>query len=218
MRIAYATVSQRGLEEVKARKKRVSPETQRIPMGESRGALGNAIRTHRKKAGLTLLELANLADFSISYLSQIERNLLTPSIATLRRLADALDIPAGQLMLKDASQPNSPVAVVRRNERKQLAFPGSRIHYELLTPDMRRRSSLLWIQAPPGSESGPPFSHEGEDGVVVLKGTIEVEVGNVWHQLEKGDSIYFNASIPHRWRNSSADVAEAIWLSTPPSF
>jgi quercetin dioxygenase-like cupin family protein len=62
------------------------------------------------------------------------------------------------------------------------------------------------------------FSHEGEDGVIVLKGAIEVEVGGVWHRLETGDSIYFNAGIPHRWRNSASEPAEAVWLSTPPSF
>jgi quercetin dioxygenase-like cupin family protein len=83
---------------------------------------------------------------------------------------------------------------------------------------MRRRASLLWVEAPPGSESGPLFSHEGEDGVVVLTGTIEIEVGNVWHRLGPGDSIYFNAGIPHRWRNGSSEPAQAIWLSTPPSF
>jgi len=199
-------------------RKPTSPKTKRIPMGEPQGALGNAIRTHRKQENMTLLDLAERAGFSISYLSQIERNLLTPSIDTLRRLAEVLGIPAGQLMLKDARQPNSPVAVVRRSERKQLAFPGSSIHYELLTPDMRRRASLLWVEAPPGSESGPLFSHEGEDGVVVLKGAIEVEVGSVWHHLEAGDSIYFNAGIPHRWRNSGSVGAEAVWLSTPPSF
>ena len=202
---------------MKARSK-VSPGMQRIPMGETKGALGYAIRTQRKKAGMTLLQLAKKADFSISYLSQVERSLLTPSIATLRKLGDALGIPAGQLMLKDGGQANAPVAVVRRNERKQLAFPGSDIHYELLTPDMRRRASLLWVEAPPGSVSGPLFSHEGEDGVVVLKGTIEVEVGSVWHRLEMGDSIYFNAGIPHRWRNNGTVTAEAVWLSTPPSF
>jgi len=199
-------------------RKPTSSKTKRIPMGEPQGALGNAIRTHRKQENMTLLDLAERAGFSISYLSQIERNLLTPSIDTLRRLAEVLGIPAGQLMLKDARQPNSPVAVVRRSERKQLAFPGSSIHYELLTPDMRRRASLLWVEAPPGSESGPLFSHEGEDGVVVLKGAIEVEVGSVWHHLEAGDSIYFNAGIPHRWRNSGTVGAEAVWLSTPPSF
>ena len=193
-------------------------EIGRLPMGEPQTALGYSIRTHRKNAEMTLVELAKKTDFSISYLSQIERNLLTPSIATLRKLADALGIPAGQLMLKDAGSANAPVAVVRRNERKQLAFPGSNIHYELLTPDMRRRASLLWVEAPPGSESGPSFAHEGEDGVVVLKGAIDVEVGGVWHHLESGDSIYFNAGIPHRWRNSGSALAQAVWLSTPPSF
>ena len=190
----------------------------RIPMGESKVALSYAIRTQRKKLGLTLVELAEKTKFSISYISQVERGMLTPSIATLRKLAEALHIPAGQLMLKDSGVANAPVAVVRLNERKQLAFPGSDIHYELLTPDMRRRASLLWVEAPPGSESGPLFSHEGEDGVVVLKGAIEVEVGGVWHRLETGDSIYFNAGIPHRWRNSASEPAEAVWLSTPPSF
>src|SRR5476651_966504 len=178
--------------EIKARSK-ASSEMHRIPMGESKVALSYAIRTQRKKLGLTLVELAEKTKFSISYISQVERGKLTPSIATLRKLAEALRIPAGQLMLKDSGVANAPVAVVRLNERKQLAFPGSDIHYELLTPDMRRRASLLWVEAPPGSESGPLFSHEGEDGVVVLKGAIEVEVGGVWHCLETGDSIYFNA-------------------------
>lgn len=202
---------------MKARSK-ASSEMHRIPMGESKVALSYAIRTQRKKLGLTLVELAEKTKFSISYISQVERGMLTPSIATLRKLAEALHIPAGQLMLKDSGVANAPVAVVRLNERKQLAFPGSDIHYELLTPDMRRRASLLWVEAPPGSESGPLFSHEGEDGVVVLKGAIEVEVGGVWHRLETGDSIYFNAGIPHRWRNSASEPAEAVWLSTPPSF
>jgi quercetin dioxygenase-like cupin family protein len=108
--------------------------------------------------------------------------------------------------------------VIRRSERKRLAFPGSQIQYELLTPDLRRRASLMWVTAPPGSESGPAFSHEGEDGVVVLTGTIEIEFGSVWHQLNTGDSMYFSAGVPHRWRNSSDEPAEAIWLSTPPAF
>jgi transcriptional regulator with XRE-family HTH domain len=199
-------------------RKSATPKPRRISADAPQGSLGNAIRTHRKLKNMTLLALAKRAEFSISYLSQIERNLLTPSIDTLRRLAEVLGIPAGQLMLKDSRQPSASVAVVRRSERKQLAFPGSNIHYELLTPDMRRRASLLWVEAPPGSESGPLFSHEGEDGVVVLKGKIEVEVGSIWHQLEAGDSIYFNAKIPHRWRNSGGVSAEAVWLSTPPSF
>ena len=85
---------------MKSRRKPPS-DTQRIPIGETKGALGYAIRTYRKKAGMTLVELAKKADFSISYLSQIERSLLTPSIATLRRLADALGVPASVRPMRD---------------------------------------------------------------------------------------------------------------------
>ena len=188
--------------------------------GETVGSLGATIRKRRKQAGLTLQEVADRAEFSISYLSQVERNLLTPSLSTLKRVADILSIPAGQLMFapNGNATPSSPIAIIRRRERKQLFFPGSDIRYEMVTPDMRRKSSLLWLSAPPGSESGPSFAHEGEDGVVVLKGQLEVEVGSVWHSLQAGDSIYFSAGLPHRWRNTGEVMAEAIWLSTPPSF
>jgi transcriptional regulator with XRE-family HTH domain len=188
--------------------------------GEEFASLGSTIRNRRKQAGLTLQEVADRAEFSISFLSQVERNLLTPSLSTLKRVADILSIPAGQLMFAPNGKPtfSAPMGIVRRQERKRLFFPGSEIAYELLTPDMRRKSSLLWLAAPPGSESGTSFAHDGEDGVVVLKGELEVEVGGVWHSLQAGDSIYFNAGLLHRWRNTGKSLAEAIWLSTPPSF
>lgn len=183
------------------------------------GPLGGTIRERRKKAGLTLQQLAEQARLSISYLSQVERNLLTPSVSTLKRIADLLEIPAGELMFggENGGAAGS-VGVVRSDHRKRISFPGSHIEYELLTPDLRRRASLLWLVAPPGSESGPAFVHEGEDGVVVLKGELEIEVGGINHRLGAGDSIYFNAGLPHRWRNTGEDTVEAIWLSTPPSF
>jgi len=183
------------------------------------GPLGGTIRERRKKAGLTLQQLAEKASLSISYLSQVERNLLTPSVSTLKRIADLLEIPAGELMFGDENGGGpAAVGVVRSDRRKRISFPGSNIEYELLTPDLRRRASLLWLVAPPGSESGPAFVHEGEDGVVVLKGELEIEVGGSSHRLSAGDSVYFNAGLPHRWRNPGEDTVEAIWLSTPPSF
>lgn len=182
-------------------------------------SLGATIRGSRQAAGLTLQQLAQKSNLSISYLSQVERNILTPSVSTLKRLADLLDIPATELMFggKDGSAPRA-VGVVRKGHRKGVSLPGSNIHYELLTPDLQRRSSMLWLVAPPGSESGPAFVHEGEDGVLVLKGELEIEVGGENYQLAEGDSIYFSASLPHCWRNITDENAEAIWLSTPPSF
>ncbi|MCE3250547.1 MAG: Cupin 2 conserved barrel domain protein [Geminicoccaceae bacterium] len=223
-RLAYRDAMSRSREKTQGKSSVRAVEAIERPVlagtGEILGSLGATIRNRRKQAELTLQEVADRAELSISYLSQVERNLLAPSLSTLKRIADILSIPAGQLMFAPDGNlsPSAPVGIVRRQERKRLSFPGSDIRYELLTPDMRRKSSLLWLSAPPGSESGPPFSHEGEDGVVMLKGQLDVEVGSLWHSLKAGDSIYFRAGLPHRWRNPGQHTAEAIWLSTPPSF
>lgn len=184
-----------------------------------RGSLGALIRGAREKHELTLEAVAKRTNLSVSYLSQIERNLLHPSVGTLKTIAQALGIPAGKLMFPAATGPRRAlVATQRKGERKRIVFPNSSIEYELLTPDLRRRVSMLWLTAKPGAESGPSATHDGEDGVVVLKGRLSVEIGGVWHELKAGDSIYFSSAMPHRWCNKSATVTEAIWVTSPPSF
>ncbi|MFZ5781713.1 MAG: helix-turn-helix domain-containing protein [Pseudomonadota bacterium] len=183
------------------------------------GSLGSIIRKARLGKGMVLQDLADKADLSISFLSQVERNLLTPSISALKRIADVLDIPAGSLMFGAESRKGGVgIGLVRRGSRKRVVFPDSRIEYEMLTPDLRRRMSVLWLKAPPHGESGPVFSHDGEDAVIVLKGRLRIEIGGVWYDLASGDSLYFSSELPHRWRNDSAKPAEVIWISTPPSF
>lgn len=177
------------------------------------------IRHARKQGDLTLQQVAASTRLSISYLSQIERNLLTPSVSTLKVIADALGIPAGTLMFSPQSRNPGPLAVVqRKGNRKQLSLPESNIVYDLLTSDLRRRSSVLWLTAQPGARSGSSITHEGEDVVVVLRGKLRIRVGDVWHALARGDSIYFNSELPHHWENPGPAIAEAIWVSAPPSF
>ncbi|HET8833000.1 MAG TPA: cupin domain-containing protein [Casimicrobiaceae bacterium] len=181
-------------------------------------SLGPMIRRSRKRKELTLQQLADRADLSVSYISQIERNLLTPTVASLKRIAAALDIPAGQLMFAEAGSAKSLVAVLRKGHRKHVRFPQSSISYELLTPDLRRRVSALWLVANPGAEGGPALTHEGEDMVIVLQGQLSVDVAGTWHDLKAGDSIYFNSELSHRWCNRRKQVAQAIWISSPPYF
>jgi len=183
------------------------------------GSLGGIIRKARRGRDMVLQELADKADLSISFLSQVERNLLTPSVSALKRIADVLDIPAGSLMFGAESRKGGVgIGLVRRGNRKRVVFPDSQIEYEMLTPDLRRRMSALWLKAPAHAESGPVFAHDGEDAVIVLKGRLQIEIGGVWYALGKGDSLYFSSELPHRWRNDSDTVAEVIWVSTPPSF
>lgn len=204
-----------GRTPVKAEESSSSSATLGIPR-----SLGAAIRHARRKQEVTLEQVARKSKLSVSYLSQVERDRMSPSLSALKRIAQALDIPAGALMFsKSDTRRHAPVVVVRQAERKRLVFPGSEIRYEMLTPDLRRRASLLWLQAPAGADSGAStFSHDGEDAVIVLQGRLSVEVGGIWHELSNGDSIYFDSQLPHRWRNPANRPTVAVWLSTPPSF
>ena len=185
--------------------------------GEEIASLGASIRTARRDAGLKLREVAAATGLSISYLSQIERDLLTPSVGALRRIAGAVDIPAGALAFAAGSRRGkASVSIVRRQARKRVAFADTNIAYELLTPDVQGRVSVMTLSVPPGAESGAAFSHPGEDIVVVQQGALMVEVGGLWHEIEAGDSIRFSSEIPHRWRNGAGEPAEALWISSPP--
>jgi transcriptional regulator with XRE-family HTH domain len=180
-------------------------------------SLGGTLRAARHEAGMTLRELALASRLSVSYLSQIERDLLVPSVGALRRIADAIDIPAGALAFAaGARRGRSAVAVVRRDARKRIRFGDNPIGYELLTPDAQGRVSVLALTVPPGGEGGEAFSHPGEDIVVVQQGTLQIEVGGLWHEIDAGDSIRFSSEIPHRWRNRGRTPATALWISSPP--
>ncbi len=185
--------------------------------GAEMASLGASIRTGRRDAGLKLREVAAATGLSISYLSQIERDLLTPSVDALRRIANAVDIPAGALAFAAGSRRGkASVSIVRREARKRVAFADTNIAYELLTPDVQGRVSVLALSVPPGAESGAAFTHPGEDIVIVQHGSLMVEVGGLLHEILTGDSIRFSSEIPHRWRNGANAPAQALWISSPP--
>ena len=182
-------------------------------------SVGSLIRKTRKELGFSLQKVADQSGLSVSFVSQAERGVLTPSVSSLKKIATALEIPAGILMFNSGDSSSATmVSVIRRNDRKKIVLPQSNAHYELITPDMRRRASMLSLTADAGAQSGPTLSHYGEDCVVVLQGALDIQVGDMWHKLKRGDSIYFNSEIPHRWQNSTKSKAIALWMSTPPSF
>lgn len=227
---ASHTTDVRATETQRALPTRRGPKTAKVIKGDKHGAtssagetvsdlgrsLGPLMRQARKRQQSTLQQVAQRTDLSVSYLSQIERNLLTPTVGTLKRIATALGIPTGQLIAPEAGTTRTLVSVLRKHERKRIAFPQSSITYDLLMPDFRRRASALWLVGNPGAESGPAQSHEGEDIVIVLKGHLSVDVAGTWYELEEGDSICFNSELPHRWCNRGARITQAVWISSPP--
>lgn len=192
-----------------------------------RPTLGDRIRQKRKERNLTLAELATACSLSPSFLSQIERDQASPSVATLYTLARIFQTPIAHFFEEAPPQPEAPTAaatsvnaqVVRKDRRKQLIYPGSGIRSEMLSPDLQRAIQLLWVVMPPGTASGDePFVHEGEECGVILQGQVETWIGDERYILGPGDAIYHSSTIPHRSRNIGDSEVIIVVAKTPPSF
>lgn len=189
-------------------------------------SLGRKIRQHRKLRKLTLAELAEICAVSPSFLSQIERDQATPSVATLHTIANAFGLPLATFFEEPGQdnghhQPTQTLAqVVRADRRKTLTYPGSGIRNELLSPDLQRDIQMMWVIIPPGADTGDePLVHEGEECGVVLQGQVEIWVGdNEHYTLGPGDAIYQKSTVPHRSRNVGDEDVIIVVAITPPSF
>jgi transcriptional regulator with XRE-family HTH domain len=178
---------------------------------------GEKLRDVREKQGLTLKDLAGKLSVSESYISQIERNLVSPSLDTLLRLCEELGIDP-EYLFKEYRKKRV-VDLVRAEKRHTQNMPG--VRYEQLSspPDMEEAHSieafLLCIE--PGSERGSRiYGHPGREWGLILQGSAVLELGDASYTLKKGDSISFKAEYPHALRNTGDEPLEAVWIITPP--
>jgi len=177
--------------------------------------LGKKIRHLRRERGMSLKDVAARTGLTSSFLSQVERDLADPSITSLRKIAEALEIPIFYFLLNHEEQ--SPV--VRKDRRKVLRFPESHLTYELLSPDLNRKMEVMMARLEPGAAScEEPLAHPGEEFIIVMQGVMEINIGGEVYRLEDGDSIYYYASIPHKLWSASAEDLVFISAITPPIF
>ncbi|MDW8072552.1 MAG: XRE family transcriptional regulator [Anaerolineae bacterium] len=194
---------------------------------EFRG-LGQVIRTLRLQRQVTGSELARRCNVTRGLISQIERGSTVPSLDVLVRIANALEVPVGQLLDSSTAQPNQGVSdvaaldydpVVRRKERRRITFPKENQVYESLTPTLsgQLEFSILRI-GPLALENSPVYSHPGEEALLVLEGQLTVYLNDIPYHLEKGDSMYYPATIPHRYVCTGNKPAVVVMAETPVAF
>jgi transcriptional regulator with XRE-family HTH domain len=181
---------------------------------ESR-VVGATIALQRATHGLTIEDLARRASISTGLLSQLERGIGNPSLSTLTRLAQSLEIPIGAFFAGPGDEND---IVVHPNTRKRLVLAERNLTYQLLVPDLQGALSMLHIEMPPKfTNEGAPFRHPGEECMLVLKGPIETHAEERTFLLEAGDSIRFVSSTPH-WYRTFEEGADLITAMTPPSL
>lgn len=187
-----------------------------------RRSLGAQIRALRTERKFSAVALARACEVSPSTISQVERGVISPSLEVLWAIARALDVAMGTFFQGEFDTTTAPIGryatVVRANHRKRLGVTRS-LTYELLSPDLRRQIEFVWIELGPGEE-GPqqPFSHEGEEQMVVIEGDLWMWIGGEEYLLGPGDAITFDCAIPHRAANRTGRRTVAISAATPPSF
>ncbi|MFJ4652676.1 helix-turn-helix domain-containing protein [Nocardia sp. NPDC088792] len=166
------------------------------------------LRSHRRRAGLSLDALAERTGLTKSYLSKIERGLSTPSIAVALRISHVLNADVGQLF-SDNPDRSELMAVERSADRPELA-PTGPAHYQLLATQIVGKAMQPFIVTPSTEPVADHTEHHGDEFVFVHKGAVEVSIpGNVI-TLNEGDSLYFDADTPHRLRSISPQRAEVL--------
>lgn len=174
---------------------------------------GPRFRRLRTRRGLSLAQVARATKVSIGFLSALERGQMRSSIATLRRIARFY----GTNILSLFEMASAHQRLVRPRQRKVLeASPGVRM--ELLAWGQTAMEPHLF-RVKPGGGSGESYAHEGEEFLHILRGEFEIWLnGKERYRLKRGDSLYFESSTPHRWRNPGNTEACLLWINTPPTF
>ena len=176
--------------------------------------VGALIRARRRQLHLTLQALADAAGISVGYVSQVERDLATPSLGTLAQIARSLDVGVDYFI----STPDIESALSRSGERHSFSVSGSSVLYERIGTDFAGNvlSSFI-ITVPPGYRS-ETVSHEGEEIIYILEGELTVRVEPDEMVLANGDGFHFRGNRPHAWWNVTDRDVRLLWTGTVPLF
>ncbi len=177
--------------------------------------LGMRLKSLRLARRLSLRELAEMTGTSASFISQLERGLTGASTASLNQMASALGVSVAMLFEESA---NANHGVLRRSERPSLP-PSDGCRKMLLSrPPLSDMEVYVGEFDIGGSTGSALYTHgDAHEMLVVLRGIVEVSLGDARHVLEEGDSIEYATSTPHRSENIGSGRAEVMWIIAPPT-
>jgi DNA-binding transcriptional MerR regulator/quercetin dioxygenase-like cupin family protein len=180
---------------------------------DARQSTGQRFRRLRLKRGLSLAQVARATKVSVGFLSALERGQMRSSVATLQRIARFYKTNILSMFATNGdARP-----LVRPSQRKILETSPN-VRMELLAWGNTAMEPHLF-RVKPGGGSGESYTHEGEEFLHVLRGEFEIWLQNQGHyRLKPGDSLYFESSTPHRWKNPGRREAWILWVNTPPTF
>jgi transcriptional regulator with XRE-family HTH domain len=177
--------------------------------------IGDILKRYREKLQKHQGDIASQAGISISMLSQIERGVVSPSIDTLCGVCAALGLDLSELFRRIA--PETAVVIKRPGERLSSRHEGVLFEQLALSVQPNLPAELLLLEVMPGKRIGLSGNgHEGVEMGYVLEGSALLTIEEKDFLLEKGDSVSFNANLPHGLVNNGKKGFKALWAALPP--
>lgn len=174
--------------------------------------IGPRLRAARLNRSLTLEAVAGMAGVSQGFVSRLERDQVSPSVATLVAICDAVGMKVGELFEPPRSQ------IVRAGQGAPINFGGEKTAEFLLTPGNQSDLEVIRsVIAPAGTAGAALYSLDCEsEFVFVIRGALTVVIDGEEHELSAGDAMTFRGRDPHTWRNpSSEEPCEVLWVLAP---
>lgn len=172
--------------------------------------IGEIIKKLRLEKGWTIRDLASKTGLSVGFLSNVERDINSPTISSLAKICNALETNLVSLFENGISEEK---IVTRKSERETLVTSKeSKTVYEYLLPPNKNFKAVC-IRMEPGGNYGEGLTgHKGDEFGIVLEGMMEISIGEDVYILEEGDSIYIKAFVPHKYRNIGEACCNSLWV------
>lgn len=175
--------------------------------------IGSKLKELRVLKGLTQEELADRAELSKGFISQLERNLTSPSIATLVDILQCLGTTIGDFFNETVEEQ----IVFSKNDYFEKHDTELKNRIQWIIPNAQKNTMepiLLTLEA--GGSTYPDTPHEGEEFGYVLQGSVSIHLGKKIHRAKRGEAFYYTADKTHYLTSKTG--AAILWISSPPSF
>lgn len=175
-------------------------------------AIGPKLRQLRRQKSLSLAQLSDRSGVSAAAIHKIERNGMVPTIATLMKLAQALNRPVAFFV---DEEPAEPAVLTPARARKEVFTSKKGLELEGVSGPYGRfllAGAMATIQ-PHANSGARAMEHPGEELILVLEGSLHFDVDGEVYELKRGDALHFRTDRPHRWRNPRATRTRAAWMA-----
>lgn len=177
--------------------------------------IGEKIKRLRIKNGLTQEELADRCELSKGFISQVERDITSPSIATLVDILESL----GTNLQEFFNETYDEKIVFTDDDVFESENEDLNYILKWIIPNAQKNiMEPILMEVGAYGKTKEDFPHEGEEFGYVINGSIFLHIGKAKYKVKKGESFYYKANLNHYIENAGKTTAKVIWVSTPPSF